>query len=487
MGNTNEINGARPLILPPAGNQTGVIVSKNEELLTAGLRLLREPLSLYVCEEIKRTYGEAWWTEGVLQALVYKDLPTVEDVMKYRRLPMQEASSIEECATSLEVSVCLLLLTKHWPRIFKALLSKDHRDWAYELIRVRNMISHPRGDAPENDLAWRNLDTMYRLILPIDGLTATSLLEVRSSVDLAIYGQAGFEPTKATATGTSAASGQSRRVSESETVREEKELDDDLAAAGLDFSEADLRNMDFANANLEGADFEGADLTGANLKGARLVGANFKGANLSDANLTTADLAGAHFEGTALSAYFDKERGPYSKAHSHGADLTGATLDNATLNFADCDLRSVNFGAVNLEGANFEGADLTGANLKGARLVGANFKGANLSDANLTTADLAGAHFEGTALSAYFDKERGPYSKAHSHGADLTGATLDNATLNFADCDLRSVNFGAVNLEGANFEGADLTGANLKGAVLRRVNLRNAKIKDANTTDVQWT
>ncbi len=360
-------------------------MSTNEELVAAGLRILREPLSLFICHEIEKEYGDSWWTEGVVETLVYSKRPTVEDVLKFHQLP--ESGSVEECASHIDISVCLILLTKHWYRIFGPVLGKDHRGWAFELIGVRNQNKHLPGRDHASDYAWRALDTMYRLVESIDADAAAELQTRRSSVDLSAYGQgsAASASTSTPATAPNAVVTSTPPPSGLDSpITTATDLDEDLSALGLDFSGADLRKMDFAGSDLTGADFEGADLTGANLTGAKLIGANFKDATLADANLATADLTGSHFEGTALSAYFDKERTSFSKAQHHGADLSGATLDKATLNFAGCNLKSVNFGAVNLEGADFEGADLTGANLKGAKLVRVNLRNANIKDADTT-------------------------------------------------------------------------------------------------------
>ena len=345
-------------------------MSVNEELVAAGLRVLRGPLSLFVCRGIETEYGDTWWTEGVLETLVSRLTPSIEDVRRYRRLP--ESGTADDC----DISVCLILLTKHWWRIFGPMLGKDQRGWAYELIGVRNENKHSASGDHASDFAWRALDTMYRLIESIDADAARELLGLRSSVDLSAYGQASAAEVSTSAparvAGTFAAS-TPRPPGLDSPITAETDLDEDLAAVGPDFSGADLRNMNFGGANLVGADFEGANLARANLKGAKLAGANFKGATLSGADLTSADLTGAAFEDTVLSS------GP-----EWAANLSGATLDKATLNFAGCNLSSVNFGAVNLAGADFEGANLARANLKGADLRGVNLRNANMTNADTT-------------------------------------------------------------------------------------------------------
>ncbi|WP_377639299.1 pentapeptide repeat-containing protein [Oryzobacter terrae] len=442
--------------------------------MAEGLRILREPLSLFICQEIQKEYGDSWWAEGVLQTLVYEKLrPTVESVLKFYRLP--QSGSVEDCASALDISVCLILLTKHGYRIFDKLLGKEHKNWAFELINVRNQNKHPTGEDHASDFTWRALDTMYRLIKSIDADKAAELVTLRSAVDLSEYGQAftalagtstpAAVPNVVTATSTPPSSGLDSPSMSA------PDLDEDLAVLGPNFSGAFLRDMDFAGANLEGADFTDANLIGANLEGAVLRRATFKNANLGAARLANADLTGATFQGTDLSQNID--------GVCRGADFTGAKLDGATLNFAGALLRNVNFPGANLEGADFTDANLIGANLEGAVLRRATFKSANLGAARLANADLTGATFQGTDLSQNID--------GVCRGADFTGAKLDGATLDFAGAFLRNVNFPGANLEGADFTDANLIGASLKGAILRGVNLKGANIKDANTSNVQWT
>ena len=361
----------------------GAAMSVNEELVASGLRVLRDPLSVFVCQGIEKHFGDTWWTDGVLQTLVTPQTSTVDEVRRYRHLP--EGGTVEECAASLDIAVCLILLTKQWFRVFDPLLGKDRKDdrgWAFELMGVRKKNKHLAASDHASDFTWRALDTMYRLAEPIDGSAAAELLNLRSSVDLSSFGHS--DSVRAMATQESTVRDEPTLSPTGSRDQVSAQADLELEVVGPNFSGADLQRMNFAGVILSGADFEGADLTGANLKGAKLIGANFKGATLADADLTTADLTGAHFEDTTLSAHFDKERTTYSKPQYHGADLAGATLNEATLNFAGSRLRNVNFGPANLEGADFEGADLTGANLKGAKLRGVNLRNTNIRDADTT-------------------------------------------------------------------------------------------------------
>ena len=374
---------------PPAGarhgGREGVEMASNEDLVASGLRLLRTPLSLHICRGIENEYGDSWWTEGVLEILVHDKTPTVEDVRRYRKLP--ESGKIEECASSIDISVCLILLTKHWYRIFGPTLGQDERGWAFELIRVRNENKHLVGADHASDFAWRALDTMFRLCDAIDVGIAKEILALRSTVDLSEYGQALGTQVRPVAPADELDSQRGARTPhprEDSIHRIDDALTDELLVAGPDFSSADLQKMNFGGADLDGADFTDANLTDANFHGASLTRATFKNTQLGNANLTEADLTNALFEGGSFAVTRDEGGKHTGLMVAWGADFTGAQLAGATLVFSGCDLRKVNFSGVNLDGADFTDANLTDANLQGATLRGVNLKGANLRDANTT-------------------------------------------------------------------------------------------------------
>ena len=415
---------------PPGAGQTaqeGAGMSANEELVASGLRVLRGPLSTFVCQGIEKHYGESWWTQGVLETLVSPQTPTTEDVRRYRRLP--ETGSVEDCAASFDIAVCLILLTKHWFRIFGPMLGEDRKNdraWAFELMGVRKQNKHLAAGDHASDFAWRALDTMYRLIEPISSDAATDLVALRSSVDLSSYGLAVHPPKAETQQAVDTPTPQAVFASEIASPTPGADiLEDTFADVGPDFSNADLRGMNFRGANLAGADFTGADLR--------------------DTDLSNANLAGAVFGGTRL-----------GDGDGNAVIMKGATLDGATLNFAGTSLRY---------------ADLSGLNL-----AGADFTEADLRDTNLSKANLSSAVFGGTRL-----------GDGDGNAVIMNGATLEGATLDFKKTSLRYADFSGLNLEGADFEGADLRDANLSGSILRAVNLKGARVADADTTDVRWT
>uniref|UniRef100_UPI003019F682 pentapeptide repeat-containing protein n=1 Tax=Microbacterium sp. MMO-64 TaxID=3081282 RepID=UPI003019F682 len=304
----NAFARARERVRGTSATADAAAFTPNEELVAAGLRTLRAPLALFVCQGIADKYGDDWWTDGVLQMFVYSATPTVEDVIRRRKLPA--SGDMAELSDSLDISACLILLTKQWSRIFGAVLGQDHRGWAYELIGVRNENKHLRGSDHESDYAWRALDTMYRLGLTISPETAEELLLLRSSVDLSKYrlsvapstDQGSQAPSESVAiNGVDSAPVVQLADDTEQRFAQSEDSDENAPIIAVDFSGADLRRMNFANADLSGANFSDANLEDANFKGACLIGADFTKARLGGANLEGANLSGAHFEGTSLS------------------------------------------------------------------------------------------------------------------------------------------------------------------------------------------
>jgi predicted AAA+ superfamily ATPase len=67
----------------------------------------------------------------------------------------------------------------HWKEVFRKKLPIDCRNWAKELVGVRNKLAHPGGKDFSNDDTWRALDTMSRLCDPIDSKSAEEIRGLR--------------------------------------------------------------------------------------------------------------------------------------------------------------------------------------------------------------------------------------------------------------------------------------------------------------------
>ena len=87
------------------------------------------------------------------------------------------------------MAVCLVLLTKHWPRAFRRDVRRGPPRLGVRAHRGTKQNKHLVGADHPSDYAWRALDTMYRLCESIDSATAKEIVALRSSVDLSAYGQ----------------------------------------------------------------------------------------------------------------------------------------------------------------------------------------------------------------------------------------------------------------------------------------------------------
>ena len=164
---------------------------------------------------------------------------------------------------------------------------------------------------------------------------------------------------------------------------------DQLAAqtwAGVDLTEADLRNLpldgvDFTGSNLTGADFTGAQLKGANFTRCRGAGTMFRFASMAEATLECVEFGSANFG---------------------GAQLTSASLEESTFvrcSFEDANMHSVNgemasfvecvFAHANLVRAAFLQADLDKCDFMWANLHGVNFTDAKTNQLTLVRAALS--------------------------------------------------------------------------------------------------
>lgn len=145
----------------------------NYELVQKGFRILLPQLAGYIGQEMSRVYHESWWQE-VLEALSDQyDLPL--------------SGSYGELLDSLDIANCLRLIDRRWRDVFSQKMSKSHRNWASELMGVRNDISHMGMNDFEQGYTERSLDTMALLCESID---AEATEEIRALYRTARYGSA---------------------------------------------------------------------------------------------------------------------------------------------------------------------------------------------------------------------------------------------------------------------------------------------------------
>lgn len=149
------------------------MMQENYELVQKGFRILLPQLAGYIGQEMSRVYHEDWWQE-VLEALSDQyDLPS--------------SGSYGELLDSLDIANCLRLIDRRWRDVFSQKMSKSHRNWASELMGVRNDASHIGMNDFEQGYTERALDTMALLCESID---AEATEEIRALYRTARYGSA---------------------------------------------------------------------------------------------------------------------------------------------------------------------------------------------------------------------------------------------------------------------------------------------------------
>lgn len=148
-------------------------MQENYELVQKGFRILLPQLAGYIGQEMSRVYHEDWWQE-VLEVLSDQyDLPS--------------SGSYGELLDSLDIANCLRLIDRRWRDVFSQKMSKSHRNWASELMGVRNDASHIGMNDFEQGYTERALDTMALLCESID---AEATEEIRALYRTARYGSA---------------------------------------------------------------------------------------------------------------------------------------------------------------------------------------------------------------------------------------------------------------------------------------------------------
>ncbi len=139
--------------------------------LTQGFEVLTKVLASYVARELRVVYGERWWGRGVIGVL-YED--------QKRDLPTDGKDEI--LTSTLDIARCLRLMDIHWRDLFGRKLKREHRAWLNELIDTRNKWAHQGSLDMRDDDAWRALDTMRRLVEPMDAQATEQLRSLAHTV-----------------------------------------------------------------------------------------------------------------------------------------------------------------------------------------------------------------------------------------------------------------------------------------------------------------
>ena len=97
---------------------------ENYELVQRGLRTLLYYMSERIGYEMVHKYGDRWWDEVLYALNDQRDLP-------YR-------GEYNQLLDSLDVLNCLRLIERRWNEVFAAVLHRNARTWARELMGVKD-------------------------------------------------------------------------------------------------------------------------------------------------------------------------------------------------------------------------------------------------------------------------------------------------------------------------------------------------------------
>lgn len=129
-----------------------------------GFDVMRPILSAYVGQEMLHSIGPKWWQDRVL--------PVLSEVYT-RNLP--RSGEWDKLVDSLDVSACFQIMDRNWNELFKYKMTLQQRNWVKELLTTRNDWAHESGSGLSADAGVRALDTMARLMEPIDQESAEEI------------------------------------------------------------------------------------------------------------------------------------------------------------------------------------------------------------------------------------------------------------------------------------------------------------------------
>lgn len=101
----------------------------NFELVQRGFRILVASLSGYIGQTMCKQYGDQWWNEIVDHILSHQ-----------RNLP--KSGNYGDLVDSLDIANCLRIINRRWNEVYRNLLSMNCNTYEYELMGVRNNVSH---------------------------------------------------------------------------------------------------------------------------------------------------------------------------------------------------------------------------------------------------------------------------------------------------------------------------------------------------------
>lgn len=149
----------------------------NHEIIGQALTIMREPLSIYVLQQLQSIpeyrIDDAWWQQGVL--------PFIRDDRDYDQL--SSLSGYAERQDALDVSMCLNLMISHWNNLFKYRLPISARSWVSEIRDARNGWAHFKGTDFSDKETKRALDTMALLLGEIDAEAQEEIQQLYRTIE----------------------------------------------------------------------------------------------------------------------------------------------------------------------------------------------------------------------------------------------------------------------------------------------------------------
>ena len=136
-------------------------MQENFELIQKGFRILLSPLAGYIGREMSSVYHDGWWQEVLVALSDQHDLPS--------------EGEYGDLLDSLDIANCLRLIDRRWRDVFSSKLSKSHRNWASELMGIRNDAAHIGANDFEQRYTERALDTMALLCESFDSDSAEEI------------------------------------------------------------------------------------------------------------------------------------------------------------------------------------------------------------------------------------------------------------------------------------------------------------------------
>jgi predicted AAA+ superfamily ATPase len=136
-----------------------------------GFILMREHLVAFVGIEMLHHWGDNWWSEHAF--------PHLPPVFQNNLPKFGDWTTITD---KLDVAACFHIINSNWNDVFKYKMTALQRNWAKELQTTRNDLSHQTSKTFTDDDAVRALDTMARLMEPVDPESADSLRKLMRQI-----------------------------------------------------------------------------------------------------------------------------------------------------------------------------------------------------------------------------------------------------------------------------------------------------------------